>query len=169
MRVSPCSLVTVVLIVGSHMGLAHAEDTQAIPRLSDLVEQAASREAFDPEVVEAVRKAPAKERVPLALKLIAATNHLMRREAARMLASCPVRDVGDGFRKLLHDEDIANRNLAARYLVKHANDREARAVLLANATYEDPAIATAAIAELGWLRGEDVENVLLEVLQSSDE
>ena len=168
MRISPSSLVAAVLIVGSHLDIAPAEEAQAIPQVSDLVEQAAGSEAFDPEIVEAVRKVPAKVRVPLALKLMGAANHLMRREAALMLSSCPVRDVGDGFRKLLHDEDVANRNLAASYLAKNTDDREARAVLLTNATHEDPAIATAAVTELGWLRGEDVENVLLQVLQSTE-
>ena len=92
----------------------------------------------------------------------------MRRQAIRILENFPPPVSAEPLRKLLNDKDRGNQNWAALYLVRRVNDPDARAVLIKNASDNDPTIAAPAVGVLGNLQGDDVHG-LLERLLSDEE
>lgn len=139
-----------------------------VDNLSDKTGRVVSSEKFDLSVVQEIQKRPRNAQPALAAKLAESSHLAMRYQALLILKESPPQSAADGMRKLVGDNDPQIAMPAAAYLAGKANDAEARALLLKNATNADPLMATPAIQALGTLGGEDVGEVLVKVMENAE-
>lgn len=132
--------------------------------LDDLIESG----KCDLRVVMPIHRLPREERPALAKKLAQCPHPAMRQQAVMILQSYPPSVAADTLRKFLNDESPSSRNWAARYLAEKLDDQNARAMLLKNALSKDVETATGALQAIGALKGPDVNEVILQLLQNKD-
>jgi len=147
---------------------AEPEGSLSVSALEQMVNKAIDDGNFDISLVHAIHKLPARDQARVAAKLLDSRDVGMRRQGMLMLEKLPAHLLADRFRKVSKSENLDNRNYAALYLAEHTNDADARALLLANASDKNPAIAAPSVAVLGRLRGEDVDDLLLRLLKSEE-
>lgn len=154
------SLIIVFLVAA----FAPADELRSVAGVSRSVEDAIQVGRFDLAVVSDVRELPPNDRPPLAVKLADSPNPAMRRQALIILQDYPPAVAAETMRRLTNDESLDNRTEALFYLAARANDADARALLLKDASHTDPTVAARAVTALGSLSGPDVGKLLAKLL-----